>query len=130
MIDRWKRALPAALVTILLAAPALSGDGDYEPGDEHKYGVSFFGEVKEVGGLDPVQDAQIKLQLRGTMRFVIFQSDADGRFRRPGLGLDVDPEHVDVSCEKPGFRTVEVMRRRASGAKDAPVEIECLMERR
>ena len=65
----------------------------------------------------------------GTMRFFIVQTDAEGRFRRNGLGPDVDPEKVEFSCEKDGFRTVEVMHRKMSSAKLSPIEIECLLAR-
>jgi len=45
------------------------------------------------------------------------------------LGLDVDPEKVEYTCEKDGFRTVEVMHRKMSSAKLSPIEIECLLAR-
>lgn len=117
----------AALLT--LSAPVRAGDGEYEPDDNHANGSPFFGEVKDVRSFEPVASAMIRLQQSGTMRFVVFQSDAEGRFRRGGLGEDVDPDKVDVTCEKQGYRTVDVMRRRMSGAKNSPVEIECLLER-
>lgn len=120
--------IPAVLAA--LAVPALAGDGEYEPDDSHEHGAAFFGEVKDIKSFAPVPSAMIKLQQRGTQRFVVFQSDSEGRFRRSGLGAEVDPEKIDVTCEKAGFRTVDVMRRRLSSAKDAPVEVECLLEKK
>src|SRR2546423_15147183 len=87
-------------------------------------GNPYFGEVKDIKGLGPVENARIKVQVKGTMRFFIVQTDSEGRFRRNGLGLDVDPEKVEFSCEKDGFRTVEVMHRKMSNAKLSPIEIE------
>ena len=57
---------------------------------------------------------------RGTMRFFI----CNRRGRSPGAaGLaHVDPEKVEYSCEKNGFRTVEVMHRRMSRREILPVE--------
>ena len=115
---------------LMLAAPALGGEADFEPADIHEHGNPYFGEVKDIKGLTPVEDARIKVQVKGTMRFFIVQTDAEGRFRRNGLGLDVDPEKVEYSCEKAGFRTVEVMHRKMSSAKLSPIEIECLLARK
>jgi len=112
---------------VLLAIPAFAGEADFEPADIHEHGNPYFGEVKDIKGLNPVENARIKVQVKGTMRFFIVQTDAEGRFRRNGLGPDVDPEKVEFSCEKDGFRTVEVMHRKMSSAKLSPVEIECLL---
>lgn len=119
----------ACLLAAALALPALAGEADAEPDDSHEHGAPFFGEAKDIGGLEPVPEVRIKAQVKGTMRFFITQTDDEGRFRRAGMGPDVDPEAVEVTCEKTGFRTVEVLRRRASKDKLAPVEIECLLEK-
>lgn len=118
-----------ALAIASFALPAIAGEADHEPDDTHEHGAAYFGEAKDIGSLQPLPEVRIKGQLRGTMRFFIMQTDDDGRFKRAGMGLDVDPDKVDVTCEKVGFRTIDVMRRRASGAKDAAVEIECLLEK-
>lgn len=111
------------------ALPALAGEADYEPDDTHEHGAAYFGEARDIVSMQPLPEVRIKGQVNGTMRFFIMQTDDDGRFKRAGMGLDVDPEMVTVTCEKTGFRTIDVMRRRASAAKDAAVEIECLMEK-
>lgn len=121
-------AAAAAACCAMLALSAVAGDGEYEP-DDHEHGAPYLGEVKDIRGLKAVQSAQIRLQIRGTQRFFLLQTDDEGRFRRSGLGADIDPESVDVTCTKAGYRTIEVMRRRLSPAKDAPVEVECLLER-
>jgi hypothetical protein len=114
---------------LMLGAPASAGEADFEPADIHEHGNPYFGEAKDIKGLNPVENARIKVQVKGTMRFFIVQTDAEGRFRRNGLGLDVDPAKVEFSCEKEGFRTVEVMHRKMSSAKLSPIEIECLLAR-
>jgi hypothetical protein len=113
----------------ILAGPAIAGEADFEPADIHEHGNPYFGEAKDIKGLSPLEDVRIKVQVKGTKRFFIVQTDADGRFRRNGLGPDVDPEKVEFSCEKDGFRTVEVMHRKMSSAKLSPIEIECLLAR-
>jgi hypothetical protein len=115
------------LALACLAVPAIAGEAEFEPADIHEHGNPYFGEAKDIKGLNPVENARIKVQVKGTMRFFIVQTDSDGRFRKNGLGLDVDPEKNEYTCEKDGFRTVEVMHRKMSSAKLSPVEIECLL---
>jgi hypothetical protein len=112
---------------MLLVARAFAGEADFEPEDFHEHGHPYFGEAKDIKGLVPVADVRMKVQVKGTQHFFIVQTDADGRFRRNGLGTDVDPDMVDFACEKDGYRTVEVLHRKMSTAKFSPVEIECLL---
>ena len=113
--------------SLFLLTPAWAGEADFEPEDFHEHGHPYFGEAKDIKGLAPVADVRMKVQVKGTLRFFIVQTDAEGRFRRNGLGTDVDPEKVDYTCEKTGYRSVEVMHRKMSTAKFSPVEIECLL---
>lgn len=129
MITRCRPPALGLLIAAALAWPAMAGEADHEPDDTHEHGASFFGEAKDIRSFAPLANVMIRLQVTGTMRFVVTQTDDEGRFRRPGLGPDVDAEAVDVICQKSGYRTVEVVRRRLSKAKDAPVEVECLLER-
>lgn len=129
MSRKPQRCIPAwgLLASLVLGMPAFAGEADFEPADIHEHGNPYFGEAKDIKGLSPLENVRIKVQVKGTMRFFIVQTDAEGRFRRNGLGLDVDPEKVEFSCEKDGFRTVEVMHRKMSSAKLSPIEIECLL---
>jgi hypothetical protein len=114
----------------LLVSPAFAGEADFEPEDFHEHGHPYFGEAKDIKGLAHVPDVRMKVQVKGTKRFFIIQTDADGRFRRNGLGTDVDPDNVEFGCEKDGYRTVDVMHRKMSTAKFSPVEIECLLAKK
>ena len=118
------------LALALLTTPAFAGEADFEPADIHEHGNPYFGEAKDIKGLNPLENVRIKVQVKGTPRFFIVQTDTEGRFRRNGLGLDVDPEKVEYTCEKDGFRTVEVMHRKMSSNKLSPIEIECLLARK
>ena len=118
------------LALVLLAAPAFAGEAEFEPADIHEHGNPYFGEAKDIKGLGPLENVRIKVQVKGTARFFIVQTDAEGRFRKNGLGLDVDPEKNEYTCEKDGYRTVEVMHRKMSSAKLSPIEIECLLARK
>ena len=92
-----------ALSLAIVAAPASAGDSDHEITDDHEDGATFFGEVKDVAGLKPLESARIKTTLKGTMRSLIGSSDGDGRFKIRGLGRDVDPENVDTPARSPAI---------------------------
>jgi hypothetical protein len=129
-MSRYLPGCGALAVSVsLLASAVLAGEADFEPEDFHEHGHPYFGEAKDIKGLKPLADVRMKVQVKGTKHFFIIQTDADGRFRRNGLGTDVDPENVEFTCDKNGYRTVDVMHRKMSTAKFSPVEIECLLEK-
>jgi hypothetical protein len=70
--------------------------------------------------LVPLEGVRFKAQVRGTMRFFLITTDDEGHFRRNGLGADVDSNTVDLTCEKDGYRTVDVLRRRTSDKRNTP----------
>ncbi len=120
-------ALMAFAAALTHPFPSIAGEADPEPDDTHLYGAPYFGEAKIVPTLDAVPEVRIKGQQKGTPRFFITVTDDHGRFRREGLGLEVDADSIVFTCEKSGYKTIEVMTRRMSNAKDAAVEVECLM---
>ena len=122
-------ALLALAVWSTASPPAIAGDADHEITDDHEDGASYFGEAKDVAGLKPLDAVHVKAQIKGTMRFLIGQTDEDGRFKIRGLGPEIDPENVVVSCEKAGYRVVDTIRRRLSTDPVAPIEVECLLEK-
>ncbi len=126
------RAAAASLALGMLICaplPLTAGEADYEPDDTEEHGAPYFGEAKDVKGLKPLPDVRIKVQVKGTMRFFIVQTDHDGRFRRNGLGPEINPANVEYTCEKGGYKTLGVMTRRMSRDKFAPVLIECMLEK-
>ena len=125
------RRLPVLMLAVcgllFSLAPLRAGDAESEM-DDHENGAPFFGATKDVAGLRPLGAVRVKVQPKG--RWPIFiNSNEDGMFKLGGLGKTIDPETVDVACDKKGYRTLEVLRRRTSRADDAAVEIECLLER-
>ena len=52
----------------------------------------------------------------------------EGTFKIPGLGKETVADSVVITCAKQGYRTLDMSRRRLSGAADAPVVVECLLE--
>ena len=126
---RWN-PLSAQRILVCFAAAILSsksyaGDAVSER-DELDNGPSFFGEAKEAGSLRPMQSVKVRAEL-GEQRLSTFTND-EGAFKIPGFGKETVAGSVTVTCGKQGYRTIDMSRRRLSGAADAPVVIECLLE--
>jgi hypothetical protein len=112
---------------VALFASSMVRGGEVASEKDEFNGPSFFGEAKEAGSLRPVQNVQVKAEL-GEQRVLTFTSD-EGSFKIPGFGKDTVADSVTISCAKEGYRTLDISRRRLSGAADAPVVVECLMEK-
>ncbi|MGE0626263.1 MAG: carboxypeptidase-like regulatory domain-containing protein [Hyphomicrobiaceae bacterium] len=123
---------PAWVLALLLIPPssiACAGETEFEPDDAHEHGAPFFGEAKDIRGMGPLEGVLVRGEVKNSLRMFVIRTDPDGRFRRPGLGADIDADTVTITCEKNGYRTVEVLRRRLPGDTHAPVEVECLLEK-
>ncbi len=122
--------MPLVAALVLAAPAARAGEADFQEEDIAEHGTPYFGDAKDIKGLTPLEGVRFKAQLKGTSRFFLISTDDEGRFRRNGLGNDVDSDNVVVTCEKDGYRTVDLLRRRTSSKRNAPVEVECLLERK
>ena len=128
-----KPAIPR-MMPILLAcfAAALFASSNSRAGEvasekDEFNGPSFFGEAKEAGSLRPIQNVQVKAEL-GEQQVSTYTSD-EGSFKIPGFGKDSVADDVKISCAKQGYRALDLSRRRLSSAADAPVVVECLLEK-
>jgi hypothetical protein len=134
-MSRWKRPILhlipvcsiAACFAVSLLSLSASRAGEAVSELDEFNGPSFFGEAKEVGSLRPVQNVQVKAEL-GEQRISTYTND-EGSFKIPGFGKDIAADSVAISCAKEGYRTLDMSRRRLSSAADAPVVVECLLER-
>jgi hypothetical protein len=123
------RILPVVLLGAATALPAFAGGGPGDPSSRQDSGTHFFGEVRDVAGLSPVEGARVKVAIAGTRMFLVVLTDAEGRFRLEGFGRDVPAEKIEVTCDKSGYRTVEANRRQIGRHAASPIEVECLMAR-
>jgi hypothetical protein len=121
-------AFAAALLIAMIPSVALSGGDSVDGRDEDDNGAPFFGEAKDIKGLRPIQSVRVSAAAKDG-RVYVTSTDPQGQFRLAGFGKDVNPDDVDVKCAASGYRSVDVIRRKMSSAPEAPVEVECLLER-
>jgi hypothetical protein len=126
-------ALRLALLAIaLLPAPLLAGAnrdrGQDEVGPGPDEGPSYFGVVLDTAG-KPVDDARVTATSRDGLAMVT-RSNAVGAYSLPGFNKRIDADEVKISCAKPGYRQVRVVRRPAPrGQPVRAVETECRLQK-
>jgi hypothetical protein len=127
---RCNSAIPFVLLVAFAALGFASGKsnaGEALSERDEEPGLSFFGEVKEVGSLRSIESVQVKAEL-GARRIMV-QTNVEGRYKlHPNFGQEVSSDSIVISCAKEGYQTLDVSRRRMSSAADAPVEVDCLLE--
>jgi hypothetical protein len=127
---RWNPVLSRAILAcfaVAVLSPSITHAGEaVSERDELDNGPSFFGEAKEVGSLRPMQNVQVRAEV-GERRVSTYTND-EGSFKIPGFGKETAADSVTITCAKDGYRTLDISRSRLSGAADAPVVIECLLE--
>ena len=129
LIRRWLIAV--LVMTLALATPNLVRAGGPDLNDEDANvddGPRFFGFVRDADGLG-VAGAQVSAKLK-TGNSVVTNSGILGIYKIPGVGKNIDPDDVTISCAKSGYKEANVVRRprRASDSKD-PVEVECYLQK-
>jgi hypothetical protein len=114
------------LSTALWAGGAGFGDDDDNSEEE---GPSYFGFVKDTNGAT-VPDAKVTVGIKNRGG-IVTRTDALGAYKVPGFGKDVDPQDVEIACDKQGYKQLRTLRRMRSPNADPkiPVETECMMQR-
>jgi hypothetical protein len=114
------------LSTALWAGGAGFGDDDDNSEEE---GPSYFGFVKDSNGAT-VPDAKVTLGVKNRGG-VVTRTDALGAYKVPGFGKDVDPQEVEIACDKAGYKQLRTLRRMRPPNADPkiPVETECTLQR-
>lgn len=97
-------------------------------GDNQGHPPQFIGIVRDVKTFKPIPGARVTAAVAGHGAGVTTYSDGEGRFRIEGFNPETKLETVDIQCTKPGFKSVNTIRRKISSDPQAPIEVECLNE--
>jgi len=92
-------------------------------------GPPFIGAVRDIDKGIGIKDARVTADIQKGKGTVITQTNTLGRFRFDGFRKEVDPNQIEISCSKDGYRVDKVVRRRPSLEPGAAIEIDCLMVR-
>ena len=114
------------LSTALWAGGAGFGDDDDNSEEE---GPSYFGFVRDTNGTT-VPDAKVTVAVKNRGG-IVTRTDALGAYKVPGFGKDVDPQDVEIACDKQGYKQLRTLRRMRSPNADPkiPVETDCTLQR-
>ena len=113
-----------------LSVSAWAGGSGFDDDDDNsaEEGPSYFGFVRDSGGAT-IPDAKVTVSLKNRVDLVT-RTDALGTYKAPGFGAQNDPNDVEISCAKAGYKQVRVVRRSAPNTDPKiPVEIECTLQR-
>lgn len=118
---------PLAILVVAAASTARAGGDDYDAmNDTEGQGPAYFGFVRDNRGL-PVQGAEVTLRAKGRDPLVL-KSNVLGLYRSH-YSKDVQPDNVELSCAKPGYKQSEVQLRAPAGTKAMNIEINCTLQR-
>ena len=122
----------ALLAVALLPVPALAGAnrdrGQDEAGPGPDEGPSYFGRVLDAAG-QPVNDARVIATSRDGLAMTT-RSNAAGVYTLPGFNKRINADEVKISCAKPGYRQIRVVRVPApKGRPLKAVETECRLQK-
>jgi hypothetical protein len=119
-------SIHAVLICAVCWLPQLSWAGSMEDGppDDLSNGPSYYGYVRDDRGSNVLR-AQVSLQPKNGPTVQV-QANIMGAYRSH-VSATAKPEEVEVTCSKPGFTFVRMVRRPTS--TNRVVEIDCLMKR-
>jgi hypothetical protein len=120
--------LATALLPVLVLAGANRDRGQDEVGPGPDEGPSYSGVVLDSAG-KPVDDARVTATSRDGLAMTT-RSNTAGAYSLPGFNKRINANEVKISCAKPGYRQVRVVRRPPpKGQPVTVVETECRLQK-
>jgi hypothetical protein len=123
------RAITAFGIACVLSTALWAGGSGFDDDHDHSEdeGPAFFGFVKDTRGA-AIPDAKVSVSTKAGE--LITRSNILGAYRVPGFRKDVDPETVQIVCEKAGYKFVRTLRRsQPNKSATTPIETECVLQR-
>jgi hypothetical protein len=121
----------ALLAMAMLSTAALAGanrEGGDGVGPLPDEGPGYTGVVLDTAG-KPVVDARVTATSRDGLAMTT-RSNAAGAYNLPGFNKRINADEVKISCAKPGYRQVRVVRRPAAkGQAVRTVDTECRLQK-
>jgi hypothetical protein len=119
----------AFLLALLLSPQALAGanKGQDEVGPGPDEGPGYVGVVLDAAG-KPVDDARVTATHRDGLAMVT-RSNSAGAYKLPGFNRKFSADDVKISCAKPGYRQMRVVRQPPRGQPVRVVETECRLQK-
>ena len=113
-----------AMTVLSIAAWAGGAIGDDDSNDEE--GPAYFGFVRDTNGAT-VPNAKVTVAVKNYT--IVTRTDLLGTYKVPGFAKDIDPKDVQISCDKPGYKQLRVVRRSSpSTDPKIPIETECTLQ--
>jgi hypothetical protein len=127
-IRGWRCAAIAAALSLIVAHNAHAGGVGFTDEDNTGHeGLRIFGFVRDVDG-PGIADAKVTAEVKGRGAVVV-HTDILGIFKIPGLGKDINPDDVVISCAKDGYKQARVERRPHPAGSTDPIEVECYLQK-
>jgi hypothetical protein len=125
-LSGWSTALNVTCALSVAAWAGGAGFGD-DSDTSAETGPSYFGFVRDSNGAT-VPDAKVTVAVKNHGS-VVTRTDALGTYKVPGFGTDVNPNDVEISCDKQGYKQVRTVRRSSpSTDPKIPIETECTLQ--
>lgn len=115
----------AAVLALSLSGTARAGGEVDEHDEDPEAGPIYYGFVKDQRG-SVIGDAKVTAELKGRGS-VIARTDILGVYKIPGFGKNTNPDDVEISCAKDGYKQTRVNRKPIEPGR--AIETECLMQK-
>ncbi len=126
--NRWVRLAVLVVLAACLGGEEARSGGDDLFGDGDGHLPQFVGIARDIKSFKPISGVKVVAMRKTSGQFFTTSTDAEGRFRIEGFPEGFDPDAIEFTCTKDGYKQVNVIRRKISTDPNAPVEIECLSQ--
>jgi hypothetical protein len=116
-----------------LTTPALANGGDFFEelqlhwgGVKPDMGSPYFGFVRDSRGKF-IQGATVTATIKPGGSSMSIQTNVLGHFTIAGFAKHINPDTVEVTCAKQGYKQANVTRRHYKDRPMAPVEVQCTL---